>query len=270
MAKKRYINTVFWDDSYISNLDPSEKLLFVYLITISCTNISGIYQIQMKRISLDTGIEKEMCQKIMDRFQKDEKILFKDGWIAIKNFIKHQNINSPQVIQGIKNEFSLAPNELKIWIKLNISSFTEILDTVSIEYPYSIDTQSHLNLNLNLNSDLNLNLNSDLNPDLNLDLKKESAFRPPSLEEIKAHMTENNITSFTAEQFYYFYDSKNWMIGKNKMKKWKSAIQTFKHRADSEVKKDRRMFSERNAYIDSLPAAERQKLIDQAKKDKIK
>lgn len=98
----------------------------------------------------------------------------------------------------------------------------------------------------------------------------KSAFRPPSLEEIKSHMSENNINSFTAEQFFYFYESKGWMIGKNKMKKWKAAIQTFKHRAEKERTKDRRMFSERNPYIDSLPAAERQRLIDETKKGILK
>ena len=33
MSKKRYVNTVFWDDAYITNLDPSEKLIFIYLLT---------------------------------------------------------------------------------------------------------------------------------------------------------------------------------------------------------------------------------------------
>ena len=31
MAKKRYISTTFWRDEYVSNLDPIEKLLFLYL-----------------------------------------------------------------------------------------------------------------------------------------------------------------------------------------------------------------------------------------------
>ena len=30
--------------------------------------------------------------------------------------------------------------------------------------------------------------------------------------------------------FYDFYESKNWMVGKNKMKDWKAAIRTWERR----------------------------------------
>ena len=116
MSKQRYINTVFWDDDYISNLDPSEKLLFIYLITNPCTTICGIYQVPIKRMALDTGIEMSMCNKILSRFQKDDKVLYRDGWIAIRNFIKHQNEKSPKVKIGIINELEKVPRDLKKWI----------------------------------------------------------------------------------------------------------------------------------------------------------
>ena len=41
--KHRYIKTKFWDDSYIIELNPHEKLLFLYLITNPLTNIAGVY-----------------------------------------------------------------------------------------------------------------------------------------------------------------------------------------------------------------------------------
>ena len=41
--KQRYINTKFWDDNYVIQLDPSEKLMFIYFITNPLTNICGIY-----------------------------------------------------------------------------------------------------------------------------------------------------------------------------------------------------------------------------------
>lgn len=62
-------------------------------------------------------------------------------------------------------------------------------------------------------------------------------FIPPTIDEIKNYCQErkNNIDP---ENFYYFYDSKNWMIGKNKMKSWKSAIITWeKNNPVKEVKK---------------------------------
>ena len=108
MAKNRYINTKFWDDNYISELDPIEKLLFLYLLTNPITNIAGIYEIPLRRIAFDTGIDSDMVKKILERFERDKKIFYKDGWIIIKNFIHHQAIN-PKVKKGIA---SLIQNDI--------------------------------------------------------------------------------------------------------------------------------------------------------------
>ena len=69
MSKKRFINTRIWQDNYVSNLDPSEKLLFVYLLTNSSTNICGIYELPLKNVALETGLDTEMVLKILERFE---------------------------------------------------------------------------------------------------------------------------------------------------------------------------------------------------------
>jgi len=54
-------------------------------------------------------------------------------------------------------------------------------------------------------------------------------FSKPNLIEIENYCKErkNNID---AESFINFYDSKGWMVGKNKMKDWKAAIRTWEMR----------------------------------------
>ena len=54
------VNTKFWDDTYIVTLDPIEKLLYLYFLTNPLTNICGIYEIQLRRVAFDTGIDKEV------------------------------------------------------------------------------------------------------------------------------------------------------------------------------------------------------------------
>ena len=125
MAKQRYVNTKFWDDSYIVNLDPLEKFLYLYCITNPLTNISGVYEIAIKRIALDTGIDKDMIVKLLNRFTDDNKVYYKDGWIVIRNFIKHQNYKNPKILKAIEDNLSLAPDNL-------------------IPYIYPIDSLSHL------------------------------------------------------------------------------------------------------------------------------
>ena len=62
-------------------------------------------------------------------------------------------------------------------------------------------------------------------------------FRPPTIEEIEEYCKSNN-RPVDAEEFWNFYESKGWMVGKNKMKSWKGAIVTWSKKR--EVKPDDR------------------------------
>lgn len=55
---------------------------------------------------------------------------------------------------------------------------------------------------------------------------KNRRFTPPSLEEVQTYCKERN-NSVNAESFIDFYESKGWMIGKNKMKDWKAAVRNW-------------------------------------------
>jgi len=140
MSKKRMVDTRFWIDDYISHLDPVEKLMFLYFLTNPFTDISGMYEVPLKNIALDTGIDKEMVIKILNRFERDNKIFYENGWIAIKNFAKHQ-LDNPKVLRGIEIGTAKAPESLKNKVKNSLS-----IDN---------DSLSHLNSNSNLNSNLN-------------------------------------------------------------------------------------------------------------------
>ena len=57
----------------------------------------------------------------------------------------------------------------------------------------------------------------------NISIAKARRFTPPTDIETVSYFQEKGSTAQEAEKFWYFYDAKNWMVGKNKMKKWKSA-----------------------------------------------
>lgn len=138
MAKNRYVNTHFWSDPYISDLDPIEKLLFLYFLTNPFTNIAGIYEITLKQIALDTGIDRDMILKIIERFSRDKKIFYFDGWVFILNHSKHQEQGSEKVKVGILRIFQEIPEK----IKKCISDAVKGMDSL----PYLIDTKFNLNL----------------------------------------------------------------------------------------------------------------------------
>lgn len=65
--------------------------------------------------------------------------------------------------------------------------------------------------------------------EISKDISKKKNFIPPSIEEVKEYLLSVG-SKVDAEAFVAFYESKDWMIGKNKMKNWKSAIVTWEKR----------------------------------------
>ncbi len=51
-------------------------------------------------------------------------------------------------------------------------------------------------------------------------------FKKPKIEDIIQYCNERN-NGVNPERFFDFYEAKDWMIGKNKMKDWKAAVRTW-------------------------------------------
>jgi len=58
---------------------------------------------------------------------------------------------------------------------------------------------------------------------------KGASFKKPTVNDIKEYCLERN-NGIDSETFFDFYESKNWLIGKNKMKNWKACIRTWEKR----------------------------------------
>lgn len=73
---------------------------------------------------------------------------------------------------------------------------------------------------------------------INNNINKENAkrkFSKPTLEEINQYCLERN-NGINAEAFYDFYESKDWYVGKNKMKDWKACVRTWERRESTKAK----------------------------------
>lgn len=62
---------------------------------------------------------------------------------------------------------------------------------------------------------------------------KRGKFKPPTIDEIAEHCKSRG-NSLDAEKFFAFYESKGWMVGKNKMKSWKAAVITWEKRGNDD------------------------------------
>ena len=74
---------------------------------------------------------------------------------------------------------------------------------------------------------------------------KRKRFEKPTLSEIKEYCIERN-NNVNAEQFYDYYESNGWKVGKNSMKDWKAAVRTWER---SEYRKPN---SKKNSKEDAI------------------
>ena len=66
---------------------------------------------------------------------------------------------------------------------------------------------------------------------------KTPRFIPPTLEDIKGYVAEKGL-SCNAEKFFDFYQSKGWMVGKNRMKDWRAAVRNWARTEKQDNKRD--------------------------------
>lgn len=114
MSKKRMIDTKFWADNYIVELDPLERYLFLYFLTNEHTNLAGIYELSLRMMAFETGLDGEMLDKILKRFKG--KVHHINGWVYVKNFAKHQIFNE-SVKRGIEKAIQDIPSDILAKIK---------------------------------------------------------------------------------------------------------------------------------------------------------
>lgn len=82
------------------------------------------------------------------------------------------------------------------------------------------------NPSLNIYTD---NTNININNTNLTDSNRKAFFKKPTLDQVKDYCIERN-NNVDAEAFLDFYESKDWKIGKNKMKDWKAAVRTWERR----------------------------------------
>lgn len=104
------LNTRIWNDNWVSQLDPIEKLLFLYFLTNSYTNLSGIYEMPLRVAAVETGVDLKMVETVLPRLKP--KVIHKDGWVILPNFPKYQNTENPKIMAGIQRELAGVPKDI--------------------------------------------------------------------------------------------------------------------------------------------------------------
>ena len=207
--KLRSVNTRFWDDPFVEELSPSEKLLFLYLLTNPQTNLIGIYELTIKRITFDTGLTKETVSNGLERFAKASKAFYRGNYIILPNWLKNQRLNSNMKI-AVMREFDVLPKDLKDSILGNGSEglpndskgFERVRECLG-KYEIEVESESE---------------NEDEVED-----KKDI----PTFEDFKKYAIDNkpNIDINDLKLKYLSWTENNWKDGNNKViKNWKTKL----------------------------------------------
>ncbi len=158
--------------------------------------------------------------KIILRYVNDLEICVDDLLLRIAfEPIKLQLYRDLQKWDVIKEKRSIAGKKSAEIKKLNATNST-LVESVETD-----STNSTVNDNVNDNVTVNVNDNVTVTV-IN---EKRGRFTPPTLLDVQLFILEKKLI-VNADTFWNFYESKNWMVGKNKMKDWKKAIAGWESR----------------------------------------
>lgn len=205
---RRSVNTRIWSDEWFETLKPTEKLLWLYLLTNERTNMLGCYEVSMKRISYESGIDESMVRKAFEGFERLGKAYYLGGkYVFLPNWLKNQSMNT-NMVKSAKKDYATLPigvlEAIYGIIGKGFESLSKGLQTLpKIESEIEIENES--------------------------ESSKRKRFIAPTLDEVKSEMGND----LEAEKFFDFYTSKGWKVGKAPMVDWRASVRTWKRNASA-------------------------------------
>lgn len=239
MAIYRYIHTCFWeDDKIIDEMDLTEKLFYLYLLTNSRVKQCGCYDISFKKITVETTLTKTQTENLLEKFENEYKTIKynkKTKEILLLNFHKYNWTNSPKVKSCIESEIK----------EIKCQEFIDYIQKM-IEYKYGIDT-----LSIGLGEKEKEKEKEKKNKKREREFTHNCDFVAPTLADIISYSNELEMGDEEyCEKFYNHYEAIGW-VNKNgqEIKKWKSAFKNWL-KSDNIKKQEKKEYDTRKFFTD--------------------
>lgn len=107
-------------------------------------------------------------------------------------------------------------------------------DEVNMKSSRSHDEVSSVSVSDSVSDNVSVSDTVSVSDKDNNNIVRYRAFTPPTLAEVQDYCRERG-NKVDPQHFIDFYESKGWMIGKNKMKNWKASVRTWE-RSENERK----------------------------------
>ena len=181
MAIYRNVALSFWEDNKIvDDFTYKDKYFLLYLLTNPHTNLIGCYEISVKQMSNELGLDKSEVEELLTRMEQVHQVIFYAGEtkeVLIKNWHKYNWTKSEKLLKKVESLTKyIKSKKLRNYMEEILKKYM-----VSIGYPYTMDTSVSVSVSvsdsdLNINNNININ-NLDNSTKLNnLDNKEELIF----------------------------------------------------------------------------------------------
>ncbi|WP_461206416.1 DnaD domain-containing protein [Clostridium sp. DL1XJH146] len=149
MAKYRQIQTSYWNDGFVLDLLPEEKLFYIYIMSNPKSSQCGIYELPKQIISMETGYDRKTVDKLLITFEKYGKISYcnETKEVLILNWAKYNPPNNTNVIKCINKELNEVKNTpfieeyYKAIVKLKIET-REIFEGIELTFLNNTEAES--------------------------------------------------------------------------------------------------------------------------------
>ena len=223
MARSRIVKPEFWSDEKLARLSRDTRLTYIGIWNVSDDYgvvkgdpvwlKSQIYPYEnLPILKFKTWVnELENIKRLIPFNFNEEKFYF------IPGFLKHQKVDHPSKLRNIPESIDI--NKLINTINNQSNDSREIVESPSRD---ALDeTEYKLKYKQNINK-------------TETSIAKTKNFRQPTIQELISYAQEINFQNFDPEKFINYYEARGWMIGKNKMKSWKAAVNIWKQNDKSE------------------------------------
>jgi hypothetical protein len=216
MAGYRQFHTKFWKDSWVIDLDPLERYLFSYLFTNEQSSISGIYELPLKIIQNETGLELEFLKQSLEKFQGAKKIFYRDNIMWVVKMQQHHKNASPKTMTKVNNDISWIPDcDVKTAYLYYQKTGIYCIDMVSIRECESVSVIKSESLNESGNEDAPIPIR-----DIQRMIEIEIGLPPSGYNDIQA-MDEMEKMNPTQEDIH---EAAEWLRGQNKTIRYYSSL----------------------------------------------
>ena len=149
MGVYRQIKVCIWQDSFILDLIPEDKLFYLYLLTNAKSTQCGIFEVAIRMMVFETGLSKETILAQIQKFVGWNKIVYDETTyeFLIVNWMKHNIPNNPSVKKCVDAEIKSvqSPKLKKLWASLMVSTPCGTVPTPCVMVSTPCDTVSEKN-----------------------------------------------------------------------------------------------------------------------------